>query len=414
MTFWVAIVLFLLMATVHVVGARFFQVWCRRSLPEFADPTLLDPAAILMSIRGVDPFFKNTIVGLIDQNYPDFEIHMVVDGETEPVESLVATAQAASAKRHPTVHVHRLRQPRDTCGRKCSALLEGLEHVDDSVKILAFIDADVVPHRTWLRRLVSPLQDERIGIVSGCLWFEPGFRFQGLVGSRLRQTWNAGSIVPTSMLGNVWAGTMAMRHADFKSAGLREIWSRSIVDDGPIRKAMHQIGLGILVDPRLTMINREACSMGFAFSYIRRLLTWSRWYESTFWNTAIHAAFMLAAWVCSCIAIVQSVGRADATATTVLVSSLVTGLFMYALAYCMVRESVRTTTEATQAMRKTSLVDFLLALLWVPPTHFVFFGGVIGACFFRRIRWRGIDYLVNGPTRVQVLDPSAPVDSKVN
>ncbi|HBL44173.1 MAG TPA: glycosyl transferase, partial [Planctomycetaceae bacterium] len=58
-------------------------------------------------------------------------------------------------------------------GLKNQSLLQGLSEVSEDVDVVAWLDADVVPHRTWLRDLVQPLQDESVGVASGIRWYAP-------------------------------------------------------------------------------------------------------------------------------------------------------------------------------------------------------------------------------------------------
>ena len=71
-----------------------------------------------------------------------------------------------------------------------------------------------------------------------------------------------------------WAGSLAIRSDVFRRAGLRDKWSRAIVDDGPVRTAVKEQNLKLRFVPSLIMANREECSLGFACNFLRRQLTW--------------------------------------------------------------------------------------------------------------------------------------------
>jgi cellulose synthase/poly-beta-1,6-N-acetylglucosamine synthase-like glycosyltransferase len=58
--------------------------------------------------------------------------------------------------------------------------------------VLAVIDADAVPHRWWLRDLVAPLSDPRVGVATGNRWYMPEHANWG---SLVRYLWNVGAVV---------------------------------------------------------------------------------------------------------------------------------------------------------------------------------------------------------------------------
>ena len=95
--------------------------------------------------------------------------------------------------------------------------------------------------------------------------------------------------MPTLFFANAWAGSFAMTREVATTSGLIARWRTAMVDDGPVRPALESIGKRIVVAPSLLMINREPCTPGFALRWTTRMLTWSRYYESTFWLTCLYA-----------------------------------------------------------------------------------------------------------------------------
>ena len=51
----------------------------RKDRPAPSDSTPWPRATIVLALRGTDPFLADSMQGLLDQDYPDFEIHVVVD-----------------------------------------------------------------------------------------------------------------------------------------------------------------------------------------------------------------------------------------------------------------------------------------------------------------------------------------------
>ena len=88
---------------------------------------------------------------------------MVVDSELDPVlDDVYAVKEKGGADQ---IQVSVLQQFRRSCSLKCSSLIQAVNDLSDDVEVVAFIDGDVVPHRTWLKELVQPLVEGEADVV---------------------------------------------------------------------------------------------------------------------------------------------------------------------------------------------------------------------------------------------------------
>lgn len=393
----------------HLIAAWYFRRWLRARLSEASSvpPGPQAPAAILVAARGFDPSLEQMLHGLLDQDYSDFEIQMVVDSphphSLEQIRGLVG--------HHPQVnrlHLHRLIQPLTTCGLKNSALLLAWEHLSPTVEVVAMIDTDTVPPTDWLSRLTRPLADPAVGAVTGAQWFEPAGQFEP--GTLVRCLWNAAAIVPTCLFANAWAGSLAFRRESFERAGLPKIWSKTIVDDGPLPAAMARIQLRMHFAPDLIMVNRESCSVSFVTNYLARMLRWSRLYESSFRNTLGHAAITLGIWLGLLAVSIQEFLAGRWGNLGLVAVGLGVGSLMYVGAWSLVRRAVAESSDwARQRTRDRLPTRVGLKLGWlVPLTQWTFCLATIRALLATRIRWRGAEYRITGPDQVELLMRSDP------
>jgi hypothetical protein len=406
MLVWIASVLFLVMAAAHFAGALWFAIWIARHDQRLARGEFSAPVAVLLSIRGKDPFLGETLQALCQMDYPQVTFHVVVDGTEEEAREWREAWQGVTELRHP-LFIETLKSPRVTCGRKCAALLQVLAQIPEEAEVIALIDADVVPDRLWLKKLTAPLVDEQIGVVTGGQWFEPAWSHKP--GAWVRSLWNAGSLVPTSIQGHPWAGSLAIRRRDFVAAELGRWWETSAVDDGPIARAMHQIGSRIAFDPQLIAVNREDCGLGYSARYVSRMLTWSRWYEAAFWNTASHAVLLAMIWGLWLISLMRNVYDGAWQWVGVLTVALVVGIWLYVLAYDVVRYGVaRLHRHRLGGRAALSISRQAWAVLHLPLTQAIFLAGVFRAMFFREVEWRGVRYRIHSPTEIRVLRAGQP------
>ncbi len=115
-------------------------------------------ASIILSVRGYDPGLKQALIQLLDQDYENYEVHLVVDHRRDSAWEMVHEVKEQYDE-HRRLTIHEMKRPLKTCGLKCSSLLQGLENIHPNTKFFVLMDSDVTPHRAWLSQLIAPLSD---------------------------------------------------------------------------------------------------------------------------------------------------------------------------------------------------------------------------------------------------------------
>ena len=77
--------------------------------------------------------------------------------------------------------------------------MQVVKSLDDSYEFIAQLDADTIPHRSWLRELAAALEGEHVGAASGNRWYMPT---EPDCGSIVRYLWNAGAVVQDVLVQN--------------------------------------------------------------------------------------------------------------------------------------------------------------------------------------------------------------------
>src|SRR4030095_11007949 len=72
--------------------------------------------------------------------------------------------------------------------QKVTNLREGIQYADPASAVFVFVDSDTRPSKQWLRNLVAPLSDPRIGAATGYRWF---ISKRETFASEMRNMWNA-------------------------------------------------------------------------------------------------------------------------------------------------------------------------------------------------------------------------------
>ena len=81
-------------------------------------------AAVVLCLRGRDPFLKSCVQALLAQDYPHYDVRVVVDSRDDPAWQEVE--QIAAACRSTNVRIEPLAKRRDTCSLKCSSLAQAV------------------------------------------------------------------------------------------------------------------------------------------------------------------------------------------------------------------------------------------------------------------------------------------------
>ena len=110
-------------------------------------PRELPTAAIIVPLKGVDLQLKASLRSLLHQDYPDYEVHFVVETEQDPAYDIVQEliAEGASCR----VHWHQAGCA-GACGQKIHNLLTATRQLSPQVRLIAFIDSTLRPVPTWL------------------------------------------------------------------------------------------------------------------------------------------------------------------------------------------------------------------------------------------------------------------------
>jgi ceramide glucosyltransferase len=124
----------------------------------------LPPVTILKPLKGLDVELYENLLSLCGQDYPDIQLVCGVTGETDPAAAVVRRLQ----REHPHLDITLVVDPRDYgANHKVSNLHNMYRHAKHDVIVIA--DSDIRVGRDYLRRLVPPLQNPKVGAVT-CLY----------------------------------------------------------------------------------------------------------------------------------------------------------------------------------------------------------------------------------------------------
>ena len=368
-------------------------------------------AAVLMGLKGCDPFLWKGLRRLLSQDYPNYDVHFVVDSRDDPAWPLVEEAIAETQSTNVSLQEFRDLPENGIVNCTNSKVVQALRSLpEDSVEIIAMADGDVVADENWLRDLVAPLvRDDSIGVTYGNRWFIPP-RFR--MGTLVRSLWNMAATSIMYHQNMPWGGCYATRMRAVREGGLIEKWAKVGALDMFTTREMKRLGLKIEFVPTLMMVNREECGLPFSFNFIRRQITWAQLYNPV-WplavlQSALGAGMIGAAIVLLCLGFVQ------ANSSVVGWSAAGLAVYCFGLALAAIGHHFavrRMLIRSRQTADRLTLGTILALPLALPLTVFVYFAATLHCLFCKRIAWRGSLLEFNGPHDIRVIEEAVSTAS---
>lgn len=371
----------------------FFQVkWANQFVGLYADtkPALVqDPCVhvgVVMSLRGADPFLEESIVGLLQMDYPSHEIRIIIDSQSDPAFEVVDRVRRKLNADH--VEIELLDVCQATSSLKNSALVQGINGCSEKCEVFAWLDSDTVPYSGWLTDLVSPLRDESVGAACGIRWYAPP---STTLGNYVRHIWNSGALLQMVAFKIGWGGAFAIRKSVYLASDLESKWSRALVEDTLASNEVLEDGKTIQFVAQCTMPNRESTSLKWCVNFVTRQLQGLRFYHSAWRKVMFFGVFsgliFVANIVCAWVAVVSG----DWLSASLAIGAILT--FGGVCSWLMHRTERRVNNYlGSRAVGGFSLPWMLI--IAAPITQVIHMVALFRAYVLHDVTWRGIRYEV--------------------
>jgi hypothetical protein len=337
---------------------------------------------------------------LARQNYPSFQLYCIFDDVNDPAVACVK-AELTEFMRPPLLlFTTEISQNRSL---KCNSIdfaIAQLENfrVDFPAEVVAFLDADTVPDQNWLRDLIAPLVDRRIGVTTGTRWFSPSDLSWG---SLVRFVWNAAAIVQMHGYHIAWGGSWACQIDALRNSGLATHLRNAFCEDTALNRVFKQ--KKVVHVPTLVVNNEESTDICSAANFITRQLLALRLYHHAWPWVAAHATLVLAVNLLGlvCVVACAAVGQ-YAEMTAAIAGYLVfqtTNVGLLALIERCNRSILNRRGQLTCSLIFRSPIRIGIATLLSQAIHVY---ATFRCWFTGRIWWRGIEYQIDRQARIQM------------
>ena len=356
--------------------------------------------ALICPCKGNELGLEENLSALTKFDYPNYEIYFVLATSLDPALKTIERVKAASTR---PVHIV-IAGPGEGCGEKVYNLRRAVESLPAQFEVMVFTDSDVRLPRTWLSKLVAPLQDARVGAASSYRWIIPSRRIgEGGLASAMASAWNA-AIATTLGRANedfCWGGATAIRKTMFDDVHALEAWSGAVSDDFALTAALKAQGKEIMFCPECMAATLHPWTGKDLIEFTNRQISITRVYSSKRWTlgAVAHLGY--------CVTLIY--------ALVTVITAMIVGDPWIQLA--MIASTIPLLAAVKGAVRTMALSDLLLewkaklnewSWAWTglaPIVPFLFSWNFLCSLLSKTIRWRGIRYEMISPSMTRVLKP---------
>jgi ceramide glucosyltransferase len=355
-----------------------------RALPEF-----YPFVSVIAPTRGLETGFVENVSPLVTQNYLDYEVLFVFDNPQDPSLPLVQQLNARTVISGPST---------DT-GQKVHNLIVAVGEVDPRCEVIVFVDTDARPQTDWLRKLVAPLADEKVGASTGYRWFVPE---KGGVASRLRGVWNASiasALGADTRKNFCWGGSTAIRRSTFEELKVVDHWRGTVSDDFTLTRVLKDAKLPIHFTPHCLVPSVGDCGWNELIEFTTRQIKITRVYARHLWLPLLLGSALFAiAFFGGIVLLLVRLWRGQSFAVLLSVLMLI---FALGAAKGFIRwRAVNIPLPNYRAALRRDLAAHIF--LW-PFASLLYLYNAIVAAFSRRITWRGITYNLLSPNEAVII-----------
>lgn len=239
---------------------------------EGARPVSLPPVSILKPLKGIDPQIYESFRSHCAQDYPEYEIIFGVSDPNDPAIESVKDLQRAFPARRIQLIVCTKRLGANVKVSNLAQMMREARH-----DFLVVNDSDIRIEPGYLRRVIAPLADARVGMVTCLYRGVPARTF----GSRLEALGISADFCPSVLAawqleGGIRFGlgsTLAFRRTELEKIGGFEPFADYLADDYELGKRIAGLGLSVKLSDAVVETFLPAYSLKDFFAH---QLRWAR------------------------------------------------------------------------------------------------------------------------------------------
>jgi len=388
--FYLGLILGLILGLAPIILTLRLNLYIKKSLTQ-ERKDFFPLLTVIIPCKGIDPDFEKNISSFLNQQYPDFQLIFVVATEEDPAYLKLSQLLSGLPQVKYKLVVSGIS---GICCQKNNNLIKGVEEARTNSEIFVFLDSDCWLKPDFLKNLVVPLEDKKIGGTTGYRWYSP---VRGGLGSFLRSIWNGGALplLIDQSYNFTFGGTTAIRREVFEKLDIKSHWQRSAIDDLTLTGALKKAKLSIRFVPECMTATYEDSSLAQTIEFTNRQTIFMRIYHKSFWwmTFVVYAlsSLLIVAGVLFLLWPLKLFWAGISCLFIIFWQMLNAALFSFFLTRILPLEAARKLKE-----------NRLLYIILTPLATFLILYNSINALFNNTIIWRGITYKIKSPYNIEI------------
>lgn len=407
---WIAWIVQAILSVLQVRKfTRLFNAQKRRRFETFRPPVV-----VIVPFKGLDVALEENIRGLCRQEYPDYQLLLVVDSDQDPAYPVLLEQLAIYPQCHALVLVAGPAESNE--GQKIHNQLFAIDYLtpclDPTAKqspVWVFADSDAVPGPQWLADMVGPLgQSEKTGLTTGYRWLIP----TSTASQKSPTIWShLASIMNSSVacaygrdaFNHAWGGSMAVCADTAIRGHLRDRLTGALCDDYQFSRMSRDLGLRVYFTPWCLVATPVDFDLAGLINFAHRQYLLTRVYAPKLFAVAVAiTSLYVFGWVSAWTGLVWALVMQPAESAWVWPTGVLGVVFVAnQMRATFRRQAVQRVLgdQTFKQLRWTFILDRWATPLWM-TMHWLL---MLRALWGRTMRWRGISYRLFAPQHVEKL-----------
>jgi ceramide glucosyltransferase len=391
--FYILAILQVLLGVYLVWQALQWLAYTRRRVQ--TDPGFYAPrTAVFCPCKGIEPGLERNLTALTEFDHQNYEIFFILASESDPAFSIVKRVAQNSRPKAQVI----IGGTPDGCGEKVNNLRVAIEQLPEDFEFLAFADSDGRPGKSWLKRLVAPLNDSRLGATTTMRWLIPN---RGNLATALLAAWNAPIVTMLTEKGKnfCWGGGTAIRRTVFDQAQVLDEWSNSVSDDYSMTRALARVGRSIMFLPECLTVSYVETNFAGLLEFTNRQILITKVYARDTWIPAALTHLLY------CVTLILGICLTLSNVFATLPAFHLAVLTFLPVLLAIIRSALRVAgvTEALPGVRSQIMSQAWIYLLLTCVVPFLYLVNFAISLVTRKTTWRGITYEVIAPEQTRIL-----------
>jgi len=358
-----------------VISVKFYNTIYNRVYLKKYQETYSPHMSVFIPCKGIDEHFERNIQRFLNSGYRKAKLFFIVENMRDAAYPLIREY----IQEVPDAYLVVAGLSKQ-CGQKNHNLLQGLKASEEQDEVYVFLDAHTTINAQQLQDLVLPLSNPKVTASVGFRW---NILQKNTLGEKLHAfmvalQWSA---MNCFFVHAVWGGATAIKREVFEKMGVREYWSKTVVDDMTLQQMiLKQRRKTVFVPTCVTETDYTIKDLKSSILWFKRQTLYVKFYLRPFWLGMLGLLLYASANIIG-LPFLLAYAALYPSKKIVLFTGMKGAFVGLTMLYCRL---IRRPSKDNNSP---------LSWFWLAPVYILLscWASLLG-CFVRVLRWKGIAY----------------------